>query len=392
MTVTRHFALVPRDGLFCKDGRGWHTSASGRAHGLEWPWPSTVLGAVRTAWGREEERARGSPFNADEWRARTASMRLGRTVALRRRPGAGWTTEHRVWPVPADAIWLEEETQVHRLDPVPPDIPTLGRDDDEARESLWWPRVEGLKKPLAGPRWWSDAEFCTWLAGRSVQAGGQLGHLALSRRMQTHVGIRDADLTAEEGALFSHDVLETLETEAEWAIGVEADVPERLDPEFVTLGSDSRLAKIEDIPSEVFDPSPVVMGAFRSGTAGLRLVVVTPACFQNGWLPDGLERRERTYRGRLTGVSGEVVLRAAFVSRPVHVSGWDMAANSGRGAPKPTFRMVPAGSVYFFQRADDRPFGEAEARSLWLAAIGDRREEGFGRVVPGAWSPRGGNR
>ena len=47
--------LVSRDGWFCKDGRGWRTSSLGRAHGLAWPFPSTVRGALRTAWGRSLE-------------------------------------------------------------------------------------------------------------------------------------------------------------------------------------------------------------------------------------------------------------------------------------------------------------------------------------------------
>jgi CRISPR-associated protein Cmr3 len=81
-----------------------------------------------------------------------------------------------------------------------------------------------------------------------------------------------------------------------------------------------------------------------------------------------------------------VVLRAAVVPRPLHVSGWDMAAR----APKPTSRMVPPGAVYFFERVDGQPFGEAEARALWLAAIGARTDEGFGRVVPGTWNPKRG--
>jgi CRISPR-associated protein Cmr3 len=58
-----------------------------------------------------------------------------------------------------------------------------------------------------------------------------------------------------------------------------------------------------------------------------------------------------------------------------------------KGEPKPTLRMVPPGAVYFFERSDGRPFGEAEARSLWLAALGTRTDEGFGRVVPGVWQP-----
>ena len=37
-------ALLPRDGLFCKDGRGWNTSSVGRSHGHPWPPPSTLRG------------------------------------------------------------------------------------------------------------------------------------------------------------------------------------------------------------------------------------------------------------------------------------------------------------------------------------------------------------
>jgi CRISPR type III-B/RAMP module-associated protein Cmr3 len=100
-------------------------------------------------------------------------------------------------------------------------------------------------------------------------------------------------------------------------------------------------------------------------------------------LPDGFEDNRGTYSGRLPGIDHDVILRAAFIPRPTHVSGWDMAAN----APKPTSRMVAPGAVYFFERTDGKPFGEADARSLWLASLGTRTEEGFGRVVPGVWSP-----
>jgi CRISPR-associated protein Cmr3 len=111
--------------------------------------------------------------------------------------------------------------------------------------------------------------------------------------------------------------------------------------------------------------------------------VVTPACFTAGWLPDGIDPRGSELRGRIRGVEAELVLRAAMVPRPVHVSGWDMAS---RG-PKPTSVMVAPGAVYFFERADGGPFGISDARTLWLAAFGGRTAEGFGRVVPGVWNP-----
>ncbi|HXF54791.1 MAG TPA: type III-B CRISPR module-associated Cmr3 family protein [Hyphomicrobiaceae bacterium] len=383
MSTSTCLALVPRDGFFCKDGRGWHTSASGRGHGLDWPWPSTILGALRTAWGRSDETRSGAVFDAYTWRTRTADIRLGRTLVLRRPVGAAWAIAHTLWPVPADAVWLDERKSVHRLEPRPAKIETLGRDDDDARESLMRPVLDDAGKPRPPPRWWSCKAFAAWLAGESVAAEQDHAAFHSVRRFQAHVRIRPDEVTAEEGVLFSHDVLETLDRDAEWAIGVEAVIPQEDLSAVATLGSDSRLARIEPLPHALFEPSEEVVNAFRTPSAGLRLAAVTPLCFERGWLPDGLERNGEEYRGRLQGAGSELVLRAAFVPRPVRISGWDMAA----GVPKPTSRMVPPGAVYFFERADGQPFTEDDASAFWLAAVGTRTDEGYGRVVPGIWNP-----
>ena len=108
---------------------------------------------------------------------------------------------------------------------------------------------------------------------------------------------------------------------------------------------------------------------------------MTPACFEAGWLPDDFAARDGAYHGRLPGVDAEVILRAAFVPRPTHVSGWDME----RGHPKPTRRLVPEGAVYFFEKVDRTPFTAGEMGGLWLATLGADGDEGFGRVVAGPW-------
>lgn len=384
-TTPTYLALVPRDGFFAKDGRGWYTSASGRGHGLDWPWPSTILGALRSLWGRGEETRTGTTFTPDDWRRHTQPIQLGRTLVLRRKHGETWRKEDAVWPVPRDTLWLEVDgcrankrrKIVRRLYPEPPDVPTLGRNDDEAREKLWRPKLDDLSKPLPSPRWWSSKEFFAWLGGESVHAE----YLETPRRIQARVGITE-ELTSDDGVLFSHDVIETIDSTGEWAIGVEVDLPEGELPDVATLGSDSRLALVESLPAVLFDPPTQVIEAFRASSPGLRLVAVSPLCFEKGWLPDGLVSNGGEYRGQLAGL--DIVLRAAFVPRPIHVSGWDMA----KGEPKPTSRMVPPGAVYFFERADGKHFNEADAKSLWLAAIGTRTDEGFGRVVPGVWDPK----
>ena len=385
MTITTHLALVPRDGFFAKDGRGWHTSASRRGHGLDWPWPSTVLGALRSLWGRGEETRSNTAFTPDDWRKRTQPIQLGRTLVLRRKYGAAWRVEDATWPVPLDALWLEGRADVHRLDPVRPIAPTLGRDDDDAREALWRPELKDAQKPRASPRWWSCEEFVSWLAGQPVSVREEA--LGTTRRIQVHVGIRPEELTSDDGVLFSHDVIETLDRTSdsdqtsEWALGVEVALPAGALPKVATLGSDSRLSRVESLPAALFEPPARVLKAFLAPSPGLRLVAISPLCFARGWLPDGFKNANGEYRGQLAGL--DVILRASFVPRPIHVSGWDMAKKE----PKPTSRMVPPGSVYFFVRADEQPFGEAEAKLLWLAALGTRTDEGFGRVVPGVWRP-----
>jgi CRISPR-associated protein Cmr3 len=338
-----------------------------------------VLGALRSLWGRSEETRSNTTFTPDDWRSRTQPIQLGRTLVLRREHGATWRVEDATWPVPLDALWLEGRNEVHRLDPVQPIAPTLGRDDDDAREALWRPVPDDAQKPLASPRWWSSEEFVSWLAGKPVSVRDEA--LGTTRRVQVHVGIRPEELTSDDGVLFSHDVVETLDSGGEWALGVEVALPAGELPKVATLGSDSRISRVESLPTTLFEPPARVIKAFRSSSPGLRLVAVSPLCFETGWLPDGLAKTNDEYRGQLAGL--DLVLRAAFVPRPIHVSGWDMA----KGEPKPTSRMVPPGAVYFFERADGKPFGDAEAKSLWLSAHGTRTDEGFGRVVPGVWHP-----
>jgi CRISPR-associated protein Cmr3 len=313
----------------------------------------------------------------------TAGIELRQSLVLQKPINESWNVKHRVWPIAADALWLEDENTVFRLSPRPCsiEVSTMGIDDDDARELLWMPDVH-RSKPAAAPQWWNEEDFSAWLAGSPVKVRPKSQWLWPSRRMQVHVGIRADELTANDSALFSHDVIETLERNAEWAIGFCAQFPGDLTANVATLGSDSRTARVERLPEEMFAPPPSLLNAFKEGSRGLRLVTVTATSFENGWRPDFFKSQDKEYRGRLSAIDGDLILRAAFVRRPVHISGWDMF----KGQPKPISRMAASGSVYFIERVDGRKFTESDARALWLAAIGQRTHEGFGRIVAGTWN------
>ena len=381
MTVTTHLALYSRDGFFCKDGRGWYGGGGGSGHGLEWPWPSTVRGAIRTLWGRAHE----AIISRQDWLAATASIALGSTLAMWR--GRGADALERRWPVPADVDYVRlpdgVSSHVRYLHPAPSPVATLGRNDDPARERLWIAPAIDRGKPGPRPRWWAESELIAWLAGAPVSAEPAVAADRLARRRVTRTAIVPTTQTVVDSALFSHDVIETVEPDGEWAIAAEVAVPDVRFATTATLGSDRRLARVETIARAAFEPPPALATASAAGALGLRLLVVTPTIFAHGWLPDGLVARGDEYRGHLAGIAPEVVLRAATAPRPVAISGWDMVAK----APRATDLAVAPGSVYFLQRTDGAGFAAADVRGLWLAALGRRTEDGFGRVVAAPWTP-----
>jgi CRISPR-associated protein Cmr3 len=387
-------ALLPRDGLSCKDGRGWYTSEVGRGHSHAWPLPTTVRGALRASWGHHLMDESGRLLEPQEWERDSAGLTLRRLLALRRPLGEPFHPRHRMWPAPADALLVREGTglQVERLlpRPSPPGVSTLGLDDDEAREALWLPLRSSRGKPVSGPRFWTEADMLAWLRGQPLAPPAVEDPV---RRTDLHLAIQPDTQAAQPSMLHSLEVLEMLDREAgqphravEWALGLECALP-REAPDFprgpVGLGGRRRMAGVERLGPELFSAPDALPGE----TPGLRLVLATPAEFQRGWLPDGFSRAPEgpLYVGRLPRLEAEVVLRAALVPRPLDVSAWDTV----RRAPRPTRRWVPAGAVYFFQKRDGSTFTAREVRALWLAAWGGGREEALGLVLPGSWEPSG---
>ncbi|HFE65916.1 MAG TPA: CRISPR-associated protein Cmr3, partial [Chloroflexi bacterium] len=104
------------------------------------------------------------------------------------------------------------------------------------------------------------------------------------------------------------------------------------------------------------------------------------AYFQEGFLPTWVCEQH------LSGVKLRIV--GAAVGRPVYVSGWDYEER----APKPTRRLAPAGSAYFFEITDgDEAAIERFIEETWLSPISDdekNRFDGFGVALLGAWNEK----
>lgn len=391
--------LVPRDGVFFKDGRGWATSTMGRAGAFDWPFPPTVLGALRAVWGYMAEDARGgAPFSKDEWVEKTRNVHLGLTLPLRRalKDAQAWNKGHRMWPIPADALFLEQAAVVHRLLPrgLPKGVRSLGLGDDAALESLAWctPDTDSKAKPLTPPRWWTNGTFIDWLFERPVSTPVSPDNWPKSppRRTDVRLAIDGSTMTARESALYSLDIVEPVVDGYQWSIGAQLELPaappRAFDDELLVLGGNSRVGVVETPDEAVFAPPDAK--DLPASASGIRVVCASPAHFDAGWLPDGLvcvesSRGTSAYQGMLPGLPGELLtLHAALVPRATHWSGWSMEHKG----PRPTLRLVPAGAVYFFRKASGADFTAEEIRRLWLSAWGKSIDMGMGRIVAGPWT------
>ena len=109
--------LFPRDGFFCKDGRGWKSSESGRSRSLDWPYPSTMLGALCTSWGLRLESQDERLLNKNEWLALKDKLSVDILMPVQKSPFEASENARLMWPTPADSLYLENVSEIFPLTP-----------------------------------------------------------------------------------------------------------------------------------------------------------------------------------------------------------------------------------------------------------------------------------
>ncbi|PKL02339.1 MAG: hypothetical protein CVV55_04945 [Synergistetes bacterium HGW-Synergistetes-2] len=116
----------------------------------------------------------------------------------------------------------------------------------------------------------------------------------------------------------------------------------------------------------------------------IRMILVSPAPFSEGWLPGWLKQKEEGIIGTPPGCEVKLRLVSAVTGRWQPISGWAIEQGKPQG-PKALRRMVPAGSVYFFETIGGSAGSLAE---IWLKSVCDDeqdRSDGFGLALWGIW-------
>ncbi|SFI00547.1 CRISPR-associated protein, Cmr3 family [Tindallia magadiensis] len=110
------------------------------------------------------------------------------------------------------------------------------------------------------------------------------------------------------------------------------DIPEK---GILKLGGEGKATVYKKTSDKFYLEQPEIDGDY------FKICLITPAVFENGWLPDFIDKIN------LTGYIGntKVKVLSAATGKPLAVGGYDQNLNQ----PKPMKRAVPAGSVYYMK-------------------------------------------
>ena len=164
-------------------------------------------------------------------------------------------------------------------------------------------------------------------------------------------------------------------------------------PAVTFLGGERRAAAVHSrIDEAAWLPEPEVT------SHRLRLCLITPAIFKNGWAPEWLVNARGPSAGpvslleRFGGGTARVRLVSAAVGSPVAVGGFQMALLRKKNGfpaqrgPRPIRLAVPAGSTYDIEILNGDTARIAAAISK--QGISEQEAEaGFGVTVAGHWEP-----
>jgi CRISPR-associated protein Cmr3 len=383
--------IEPREAVIVRDGRPFSHQPGIMAATLPFPFPSTTAGAARSRAG-----SKNGVFQVEQ-----GDLLALKKLQIRGPLLAELNTDER-WqllvPAPGDALLLEQGELLHcrRLTPVkPPENAQMMPFKNTNVYPLWpigqTPPYDPAKPAKRPPAFWHWDVFVEWLLRPEQRLDGglfsseELGIQALPQEERVHVALERGMMVASEGALFETRGLEFThqpDTEAKlqnarhlalW-LDVEQHKDYQIQPGLDSLGGERRLVSwqasdlgIPEYPEELC--KQIEQDRF------CRLILLTPAYFQQGYLPD-------VTQWAANGVTPE--LHAALVGRPQVVSGWDIEKN----CPKPTQRLAPAGSVFFLKLTGEPENIRAWVAHTWMKCLNEdkqRSNDGFGLAVLGTW-------
>lgn len=361
------------DVVFFKDGRAIAPGSEYSASSIFPPNPVTVYGALRSAVLASDPNV---DFTADGFgKIANETRTLAGTITL-----SGEKTEvsfgtlqitgfglackkdgktEKLYPLPGDVLASKKATKGKETAQVakPVDFSRFGIRTNlpKAAKTHNWVRYQEGSFFEYQPIYLAEELWQDYLLGK-CEKGSRIAEIVKDEakreafkpdhyfKKEPRMGIViDANTgTVEEGKLFTTPFIRpNPKNNTGFWVSLQQHIPEKLDGNLLRIGGDGKLSSVSEIA--VADDSSFIADLKKAvkDTGKLKLILLTPAIFENGWLPDGFD--QETGQACFGGV--DVNLLSTNTGRYQPMGGWDVARN----CPKPTKRAVPAGSVYWIE-------------------------------------------
>lgn len=401
--------IEPRDPFIARDGKPFGAIPGATAKSLQFPFPSTTTGGART-----RAALKGGVFNASLIvEVKKIQVRGPLLVRLDEEGKiVEWFTS-----APADALLFATKDKgkgcVRQLSPRKPPAGALSNLPYEFLQPVYL-TVADPRKPLGkAPRFWRWVEFEKWLLDPNTLANKELqlsmlGHNGPELEWRAHVKIQNQTQTAEEGALFQTRGLAFTHRADDGQFAHRLAFAVSANAEGLNLNSDGIRTGLSHLGGErrivcwreskgddlFASKCPDEIRNYIVDTKRCRVVLLTPAYFKEGMMPTWLcDDKEHGFKLQVKAIAN---------NRCQVVSGWDLEyvgakKENGkeriiRGRPKPTRRLAPAGSVFWFELLKEDSFKnsiEKWIERVWMNCISDEdqdRKDGFGLAVLGTWN------
>ncbi|MGC9101202.1 MAG: type III-B CRISPR module-associated protein Cmr3 [Caldisericum sp.] len=360
------YKIKPLDTLFFRDGRPFSMGAETWANPVFPPYPSTVYGAIRTwlifEWGDLEKFKKGELKEELGTLENKGSLKIkGPLLALE---------DTLYFPVPKDLLKEKgkKDKNLYDIDLVnKPEIfisdynlakCLVNKSDTELEEADEFLNRDRLKN---------------YLEGKKIIRYTEKDEL-FTKELKTGIKRSRKTLSTEEGYLYRIPMIKLYKKDKEASLYVEIEglnnYPEK---GLIQLGGEGKTAQIEKIQNSLLESLQNIN--FKFENRRFKIYLATPAIFKKGWLPDWID--ESSFEGEFNGIKLKLI--ACAIGKFVLIGGWDLA----RKKPKPMYKAVPAGSVYYFEILDNSTPDKIKD-AFYLKNISDiNSEEGFGLSLVG---------
>ncbi|MCX8082698.1 MAG: type III-B CRISPR module-associated protein Cmr3 [bacterium] len=282
--------------------------------------------------------------------------------------------------VPSDIKKIEDSDELCVLAPF--DWKRYGISTDLKELECFFPHTIKEKRLKDINGYMSISSFTEYSLGVSIKTSDiKSTDEIFNYEMRTGLGINRETNVSEEGLLYTMGFVRLKDcNKDQWSLCAEVKDFSLLSKRgFIKLGGANRVCEYEEISDNPFKYYYDITHEIKKivqNTKKFKLIFLTPALFKKGWLS---ERFNDNFELEIYGI--KIKLISVCLNKPEVVSGWDLANQK----PKHIKKVVPSGSVYYFELSDNSEDAIDKIFDYFLNNnFSDENEKtGFGTVLIG---------